>query len=108
MSDDPRIVHVASELDVPLGPQAEYEGNLEYVIDVISAVDYALEQCGKTYAQGQRDEQEHVTDLLTAVVDRIPFQDRFTVFGLLYVQSEQLGWDEVMRRATIRPKLETS
>jgi len=52
---DPRIVHVASELSVDLGPQAENDGNLEYVTDVIDAVDYANEQCGTTYADGQRD-----------------------------------------------------
>lgn len=49
---DPRIVHVASELSVPLGPQAVNEGNLEYITDVIDAVDYANEQCGQDYKAG--------------------------------------------------------
>jgi hypothetical protein len=56
MSDtDPRIVHVASELDIDLRPTAENDGNLQFILDVIDAVDYANEQCGKTYEQGQRD-----------------------------------------------------
>lgn len=40
---DPRIVHVASELDVSLERTAENEGNLEFILDVIAAVDYANE-----------------------------------------------------------------
>jgi len=52
---DPRIIHVASELVVDLGPEAENDGNMEYVLDVIDAMDYANEQCGKDYSAGQRD-----------------------------------------------------
>ena len=57
---DPRIVHVASELVVDLGPQAENEGNVEFVTDVIAAVDYANEQCGLTYEQGRADERHRL------------------------------------------------
>lgn len=51
---DPRIAIVAHELDVPLGPQAENDGNLEYILDVIAAVDHANEQCGKDLASALR------------------------------------------------------
>jgi hypothetical protein len=54
---DPRIVHVASELAVDLAPTAENEGNREFILDVIDAVDYANEQCGTTYEQGRQDER---------------------------------------------------
>ena len=57
---DPRIVHVASELVVDLGPQAENEGNVEYITDVIAAVDYANEQCGMDYEQGRADERARI------------------------------------------------
>jgi hypothetical protein len=45
MSDtDPRIGYVASLLDVDLRPIAANEGNMEYILDVIDAVDFANEQ----------------------------------------------------------------
>jgi hypothetical protein len=47
MSDvDPRIAIVADELGVILGPQAEHDGNLEFVKDVIAAVDVANKEVG--------------------------------------------------------------
>ena len=68
MSDDPRIVHVASELSVPLGPEAENDGNREYVIDVIAAVDYANEMCDRDFAAG-------VNAARDAVVGCFPLSD---------------------------------
>lgn len=62
MSDDPRIVHVASELSVPLGPEAENDGNREYVIDVIAAVDYANEMCGRDFAAGVQAARDAVVE----------------------------------------------
>lgn len=63
MSDDPRIVHVASELSVPLGPEAENDGNREYVIDVIAAVDYANEMCDRDFAAGVQAARDAVAVL---------------------------------------------
>ena len=60
---DPRIVHVASELVVDLGPQAENDGNLEYVIDVIDAVDYANEMCDRDFAAGVKAARDAVEAL---------------------------------------------
>ena len=63
MSADPRIVHVASELSVPLGPEAENDGNREYVIDVIAAVDYANEMCDRDFAAGVQAARDAVASM---------------------------------------------
>ena len=64
-SIDPRIVHVASELSVSLGPQAENDGNMEYILDVIAAVDYANETCDRDFVAGVKAAR----DAVAAVVD---------------------------------------
>lgn len=69
MSDDPRIVHVASELSVPLGPEAENDGNREYVIDVIAAVDYANEMCDRDFAAGVQAARDAVDAIPTSAFD---------------------------------------
>ena len=69
MSDDPRIVHVASELSVPLGPEAENDGNREYVIDVIAAVDYANEMCDRDFAAGVQAAGDAVANVPVLLVD---------------------------------------
>lgn len=71
---DPRIVHVASELDVDLGPEAENDGNLEYVTWVIESVDYANEQCDLTHDAALR---KAVAAVLT-VNERYAGHDPFT------------------------------
>ena len=62
-SIDPRIVHVASELSVSLGPQAENDGNMEYILDVIAAVDYANETCDRDFVAGVKAAREAVAAL---------------------------------------------
>ena len=59
-SIDPRIVHVASELSVSLGPQAENDGNMEYILDVIAAVDYANETCDRDFVAGVKAARDAV------------------------------------------------
>ena len=74
-SIDPRIVHVASELSVSLGPQAENDGNMEYILDVIAAVDYANETCDRDFVAGVKAAREAVAavshDYYCASLDEI-------------------------------------
>jgi hypothetical protein len=102
---DPRIVHVASELDVPLGPEAVNDGNLEYILDVIDAVDYANEQCGILTADSPEPAVGSVVRMVgawrapdaTAVAQHwseegwyVAGSDRFYDWPHLFV-----GWDRV-------------